>query len=161
MAWTTPRTWATGELVTATIMNTHIRDNLNYLLSRNLFYVIEATGTYTTTSTTYTAVNATFTQTVDTSGGTVVIVVQGTWSHSAGGVAMKMGISVDSGAPGSYSIRQSGNTVADHRGATTLVVYITGLSAGSHTFGLQWLTPSGTATLTKTYDPLMMAGWEI
>lgn len=32
MAWTDPRTWATGELVTADIMNTHVRDNLNYLL---------------------------------------------------------------------------------------------------------------------------------
>jgi hypothetical protein len=31
MAWTTPRTWSAGETVTATIMNTHIRDNLNIL----------------------------------------------------------------------------------------------------------------------------------
>src|SRR5262245_42528639 len=31
MAWTTPRTWVAGELVTATIMNSHVRDNLNYL----------------------------------------------------------------------------------------------------------------------------------
>lgn len=27
MAWTAPRTWTTGELVTAAIMNTHVRDN--------------------------------------------------------------------------------------------------------------------------------------
>ena len=27
MAWTTPRTWSDGELVTAAIMNTHVRDN--------------------------------------------------------------------------------------------------------------------------------------
>lgn len=31
MAWTTPRTWTTGELVTASIMNTHVRDDLAYL----------------------------------------------------------------------------------------------------------------------------------
>ncbi len=31
MAWTTPRTWVTGELVTAAIMNTHVRDNEDYL----------------------------------------------------------------------------------------------------------------------------------
>lgn len=31
MAWTTPRTWVAGELVTAAIMNTHVRDNLNIL----------------------------------------------------------------------------------------------------------------------------------
>lgn len=34
MAWTTPRTWVTDELVTATIMNTHVRDNLSYLKGR-------------------------------------------------------------------------------------------------------------------------------
>jgi hypothetical protein len=31
MAWTTPRTWVSGELVTASIMNTYIRDNQNLL----------------------------------------------------------------------------------------------------------------------------------
>ena len=28
MAWTAPRTWVTGEVVTAALMNTHVRDNL-------------------------------------------------------------------------------------------------------------------------------------
>lgn len=28
MAWTAPRTWAVGEVVTAAIMNTHVRDDL-------------------------------------------------------------------------------------------------------------------------------------
>jgi len=28
MAWTAPRTWVTGELVTAALLNTHLRDNL-------------------------------------------------------------------------------------------------------------------------------------
>lgn len=31
MAWTTPRTWVAGELVTAALMNTHVKDNLDYL----------------------------------------------------------------------------------------------------------------------------------
>ncbi len=29
MAWTVPRTWSAGELVTASIMNSHVRDNFN------------------------------------------------------------------------------------------------------------------------------------
>lgn len=29
--WTTPRDWADGETVTASIQNTHVRDNLYYL----------------------------------------------------------------------------------------------------------------------------------
>lgn len=40
MAWTTPRTWVTGELVTASIMNTHIRDNENALAARALAFWI-------------------------------------------------------------------------------------------------------------------------
>lgn len=31
MAWTTPKTWASGEIVSAANLNTHLRDNLNYL----------------------------------------------------------------------------------------------------------------------------------
>lgn len=31
MTWTTPRTWVTSEVVTASIMNTHVRDNLSEL----------------------------------------------------------------------------------------------------------------------------------
>lgn len=31
MAWTTPRTWSPGELVTAGMMNLHVRDNLTFL----------------------------------------------------------------------------------------------------------------------------------
>lgn len=29
MAWSTPRTWVTGELVTSTLLNTEVRDNLS------------------------------------------------------------------------------------------------------------------------------------
>lgn len=29
MAWTTPRTWVASEVVTASLLNTHVRDNLN------------------------------------------------------------------------------------------------------------------------------------
>jgi microcystin-dependent protein len=32
LAWTVPRTWVTGELVTGSLMNTHLRDNLNAVL---------------------------------------------------------------------------------------------------------------------------------
>jgi hypothetical protein len=34
MAWTTPRTWNAGETVTSSIMNTHVRDNFNFLFSQ-------------------------------------------------------------------------------------------------------------------------------
>ncbi len=40
MAWTSPRTWTTSELVTAAIMNTHIRDNQLYLYSGKDFFIL-------------------------------------------------------------------------------------------------------------------------
>ena len=30
MSWNSPRTWVAGEIVTAALMNTHVRDNLRY-----------------------------------------------------------------------------------------------------------------------------------
>lgn len=39
MAWTSPRTWVDGELVTASLMNTHVRDNLTELRVGNLSVV--------------------------------------------------------------------------------------------------------------------------
>jgi hypothetical protein len=33
MAWITPRTWITGELVTASLLNVHVRDDLTFLFT--------------------------------------------------------------------------------------------------------------------------------
>lgn len=41
--WTTPRTWVTSETVTSTEMNTHIRDNENFLYG-NVFQMANALG---------------------------------------------------------------------------------------------------------------------
>lgn len=49
MAWTTPRTWTDGELVTAAIMNTHVRDNLNAI--GNHFHVRKTAAETVTSST--------------------------------------------------------------------------------------------------------------
>lgn len=44
MSWTTPRTWTPGELVTALMMNQHVRDNLNELRAGFLTNVIIGTN---------------------------------------------------------------------------------------------------------------------
>ena len=45
MAWTSPRTWAASETVTAAIMNTHVRDNFNAIVSPPYAYVRATTAT--------------------------------------------------------------------------------------------------------------------
>lgn len=47
MAYTTPRTWVTGELVTAALLNTHLRDNLSAAFPLG----VDAWTTYTPTLT--------------------------------------------------------------------------------------------------------------
>lgn len=39
MAYTAPRTWVLGELITASIMNTHLRDNVSFLYNKPRFRV--------------------------------------------------------------------------------------------------------------------------
>lgn len=53
MAWTAPRTWAAGEEVTASLLNTHVRDNLKA--------IGDAAASYTPTLTNATVGNGTIT----------------------------------------------------------------------------------------------------
>jgi hypothetical protein len=46
MAWTTPRTWVAGELVTAAMMNTHVRDNETELRAGGLAIASQAAGDF-------------------------------------------------------------------------------------------------------------------
>jgi len=48
MAWTAPRTWVDGELVTAALMNTHVRDNLNTVRTVHKYKASDQTVTVTT-----------------------------------------------------------------------------------------------------------------
>lgn len=51
MGWTTPRTWVTGEVVTAAEMNTNIRDNTNALARRYFIKTTTKAVTNTVTKT--------------------------------------------------------------------------------------------------------------
>ena len=44
MAWTTPRTWLTGEIVTAGNFNLYLKDNLNYLYNLPRFKARQSTA---------------------------------------------------------------------------------------------------------------------
>lgn len=44
MAWSAPRTWSPGELVTAALMNAHVRDNMNALAGKAIVVSIGGPG---------------------------------------------------------------------------------------------------------------------
>ena len=51
MAWTAPKTWTTGEVVSAANMNAHLRDNLNALIGIGWNVVFDGGGAAITTDT--------------------------------------------------------------------------------------------------------------
>jgi hypothetical protein len=56
LGWTSPRTWATSELVTSAIMNTHVRDNQLALATAAVVYARDVTSQAVTNTTTETTV---------------------------------------------------------------------------------------------------------
>jgi hypothetical protein len=146
MSWTTPRTWTADELVTATMMNTHIRDNLNALKSPpSDNYECDEASDYTTTSTSFVDVDGTNLElTITTNGGAVLVHFHGMFYTN--GARLWLDVDVDEtregGDDGIIGAWQTANF------AVTFSRLITGLSAGEHTFTLQWkVASSGTATL--------------
>lgn len=163
MAWTTPRTWVTGELVTATIMNTHIRDNLNALKAPPTdSHVVNEASDYTTTSTSFVDVDATdLALTITTTGGDVLVHFHGSVYRNGGSSRM---VFLDVDVDGARTAGDDGivATMADtdlKPHAIGFTRYISGLSAGSHTFKLQWkvdgaaLMSSGAGTANNDLHP--------
>ncbi len=147
MAWTTPRTWVAEELVTAAIMNAHVRDNLNALKSPVSQQVLrDNNANYTTTSTSFVDVDTTNLKiTLVTQGGDVLVWFGGIAANSAVTDAC-FTVQVDSTDAGlAEGLTTKYGGTASH---VSFVYLVTGLSASSHTFTLRWKTASaGTATL--------------
>jgi hypothetical protein len=143
MAWTSPRTWSTGELVTASIMNTHVRDNLNALKTPPKGKVT-LTGNVSTTSTSevdLTGATTTFT----TAGGAVMVFFTCTLSVAQGPVdeSAQMYINIDGVDVFSQRVRlASGGSVADYK-PCTMTFASASLSAGSHTVKIRWKSIGG------------------
>ena len=150
MAWTTPRTWVSGELVTHTLLNTHLRDNLNALKAPSTdYYNVNEVSDYTTTSSSFVDVDATdLAMTITTSGGDVFVHFHGTVSHSAAAGRTYFEVAVDGvAAMGDDGILHTRAAASPATESCAFTLYITGLSAASHTFKLQWKTSGATATL--------------
>lgn len=156
MGWTTPRTWVDGELENAAIFNPHVRDNLGYLLNRpNQKILRNNAADYTTSSASFVDVDATnLLLTLVMSGGAALITVAGMVANVTNSASIRFDIAVDgvrySGATNGIAsvVTASAGTTVD--APISFAILVTGLSAASHAFKLQWLTSSGTATLRST-----------
>ncbi len=141
MAWTAPRTWVTGEVVTAAIMNTHLRDNLLALLPSTA----EVQTSETETATAYDDMTtAGPSVTVDTPTVATVIVSARISNSAAGSSFASYAVSgaTTSAATDERAAHVAGTDVT----VSTRVTRHTGLTAGSNTFTMKYRVASGTGT---------------
>ena len=123
MAWTDPRTWVTDELVTAAIMNTHIRDNLNSLNH----LVVRKTADETKTSNTTLANDASLTMSI---GANETWMFELSLLYLAGNGLIKTAFTVPAGATLSASTVWSSDSAAVARR-----FWLSSGDASSGTFG--------------------------
>jgi len=148
MTWTPPKTWVTNEPLTASDLNTHLRDNLLVLKApASDQYSLNEGFNYTTSSTNFVNIDGSLLSLpITTTGGDVLIGFNGTFSINTP-LVLYLNVTVD------------GVQIADNDGIGAWTLYAgayfhmsfvrlkTGLSAGNHTFNLQWKVSANTATL--------------
>lgn len=162
MAWTDPRTWATGELVTAALLNTHLRDNLNYLLSPNNDFIKHVNGSdYTTSSTSFGDVDATNLRLSITSNGGLWIV--GFSCACSRGTSSGLAITLDDGGT-NLGDANAGLATHDGNGTNSFAsgIFVGTLAAGAHDIDLQFRALSAsTVTIFATTEVVVMFAAEI
>lgn len=149
MGWTIPKTWA-AEPLTSADMNTYIRDNQNHLYDRletGDDYILDESTVYSTTSTSFVDIdNSVLNLTITTHGGNVLVGFSSTIYNAAPTKFVYLDVEVDGsryfGDDGIINPRLDTQNYAQN---FSFVVKITGLSAGSHTFKMQWKVEGGTA----------------
>lgn len=165
MAWTSPRTWTTTELVTAALLNSHLRDNLNFLASTTSD---TEPNSRTFTNTGYLDLDA-----LTGGAGSITAVSVSVDTGTAAIVCMSAELNqATAGQVTFMSYRISGATTvaasdtwaaylhspsASVGGTPTRVRRHTGLNAGTNVFEVQARVSGGTGTIAKidlTVTPL-------
>lgn len=151
MAWTTPPSWSTSQLVTATQMQV-LSDDLSYLLNRPGNAVKRDNGSnYTTTSTSFGDIDGTNLKiTLACSGSAVLLAFTGSCTVTSGSYIM-----FDFDIDGTRFASAGADGLTAHQlinanpSCICMAVIVTGLSAGSHVFKVQWRVSGGTGTLAS------------
>ncbi len=150
MAWTDPKTWVTQTVLTASDLNTEVRDNLNALKTPpKAQYEADEVSDHTRTGAGFADVDATnFKHTIITTGGDVMVGFAGTVRSDTISAEVYFDVTVD----GTPHAGDDGILVVSQPAAGTalngsFVIIITGLSAASHEFRLTWKTNGGIVTM--------------
>lgn len=153
MSWTAPRTWVTGEVVTAALLNTHIRDNQIDLDRRTSPVGSVVATSQTTTATSYSdlaSVGPAVTVTIGSTG-KALVALHSAIANATSNLASYAGFAVSGATTVAASDAQaigftSPSSGAGIRAGTTLVV--TGLNPGSTTFTAKYRMDPGVGPAT-------------
>jgi hypothetical protein len=167
MAWTAPRTWVTAEVVNASNMNTHVRDNFNETApakatAASQIFVSDAANSLTVRSplnaaiaTTETTASTTFTD-LATTGPTVttgtgvfaLVIITARMSVATAGAVSYAAVDISgatsSGAADARAFQYESGAANDFIRASQ--AYIASLTAGTNTFKMQYHVNTGTGT---------------
>lgn len=148
MSWSSPQTW-TSALVTVAEFNEQIRDNLLALKDPPTdLYDVNEGADYTTTSDTFTNVDATdLSLTIETGGGDVLVTFFGSMRNTNGGGGFALNFTVD-GTPfaAEDGLLSTGASSITGSLPVAFAVWVQSLSAGSHTFNLTFKRMGGAGT---------------
>lgn len=158
MAWTSPATWTAGQVVGAADLNSQLRDNMSYLLNGRPKQVIKRdnAGDYTTTSSSFVAIDSTNLAITLTLSGTIALLMfSGMFNggfNSSYGPHTALDFDIDGTrylSAGNEGFGSYNSAVNNNSGKVinTIMALVTGLSVGSHTFKVFWKT---TDTQTST-----------
>lgn len=150
MAWTTPRTWVASELVTATLLNTHLRDNLNALKSPPADGASELAGTFSTTSTSFVSVPNAEVE-ITTAGGKLMVGAVGTLTANTALVAA-ISLLIDGTRVGSTTLGLQRVYVPGSSTNGFGFVYLSAnMAAANHTVTLQVSTSTGAVSVPQWF----------
>lgn len=156
-------TWVSSEVVSASTMNTHVRDNFletapakatasGFLISDGSNGVVAVTQQYqqittseTTTSTSFTDLATTGPEVTTTTRTTAMVAVGGGTSNSSAGAGCYMGVAVSGASSVSSSVNRAffAESAANDIVQATFVYFQSGLTAGSNTFTAEYRVGSG------------------
>lgn len=150
MAYTAPRTWVTGELVTASMMNTHVRDNFDALKTPPAGVATWSTN-FTTTSTSFVDLTSA-THTITSTGGGFLVILLASIANSSLGASNNIDIVVDGVSESGLTsgVQAWGQEVANAAVPICVVFKVPAKSAGSHTIKAQVRVSAGTMTVYGT-----------
>jgi hypothetical protein len=155
MTYTAPTTRSAGDLITHSIWNTDVVDNIAALKNPPVAVQLVNEGAdYTTTSTTFVDIDGTdLAKTITTYGGDVLLIFTATIAMQSTDNNVYLDFTVDgSRVGGDAGLVATGVTRDGQLGAITMAYLVTSLAAGEHTFKVQWRTTAyGGASTAKIW----------